>query len=67
MIDSDPRTQIRGLIEALNSLSLKSSASPAIRGLRSAASLKPERADLGRPDGRFDPRTQIRGLIEAER
>ena len=39
--------------------------SHAIRGLRSAASLKPEPRGGGHAAVRRDPRTQIRGLIEA--
>ena len=63
----DPRTQIRGLIEASWPRTSGSALSSPIRGLRSAASLKP---DLERHDfyigHTIDPRTQIRGLIEAE-
>ena len=38
-----------------------------IRGLRSAASLKPLSARARATRSACDPRTQIRGLIEAER
>ena len=60
----DPRTQIRGLIEAVPTQTVTIEAGP-IRGLRSAASLKRVRCVPGALDHGGDPRTQIRGLIEA--
>ena len=62
---SDPRTQIRGLIEARRCGLSTGPARPPIRGLRSAASLKLALGRLVRAAQIIDPRTQIRGLIEA--
>ena len=62
----DPRTQIRGLIEASHRPGRPGRGRIPIRGLRSAASLKPDER-RGIPTIRaVDPRTQIRGLIEAD-
>ena len=52
IVSGDPRTQIRGLIEAATRRSTSCSACGAIRGLRSAASLKPEQIPRVRREGR---------------